>query len=94
MTFDLSKLDAEKAVEFTGVALEALGVINKLVDSAVSDTAADIVTVIRAILKSLADVHDGKANAARAHDSLAKLLADLASNDATADRKLKKDHET
>jgi len=89
MSFDLAKLEKGKAAEFMDVALDVLGAISKLVGGATVDTAADVVTVIRTLIKSLTDVHDGKASADHARDSLAKLIKDLADADGEADRKLR-----
>lgn len=80
----------DEALEAAQYAVEGLNLIFQLVSGAGSSTAAGVVTIIRVVLSSIREGFEGKLTAEQVHKELAKLRANLSSNDAAADAALAK----
>jgi len=87
MKFDLKQL-AGKAEGFVGLAVEGLEIISAVTGSATVDKAADVLTVIKAVLHSLEGLYEDKIDPDTVRAEFAKLRTSLALNDAKADAAL------
>lgn len=89
--YDLSKYKnvIDDWDSFLALALEGLTVIGQLVGGVTAGRAADVLTVVKVILRSIDGAYEGTVTVAKVRDEWAKLTASIADNDARADAALR-----
>lgn len=76
--------------KFLALALEGLTVIGQVIGGATAGRAADVLTVVQVILRSIDGAYQGTVTVDKVRSEWAKLTASIAGNDARADAALRR----